>query len=389
MVNAFSFSRIPIIHFGSAKIAMLPALAKAYPDNILLICGKTSIEQLEKKGILKLLQNLNRTVHIEYILGEPSPERVDEIVLAYRPQHIGLVIGLGGGSALDAAKAVSAMLTKTDSVLNYLEGVGNAIHDGVKIPFIAIPTTAGTGSEATKNAVLSRVGVNGFKKSIRHDNFTPDIALVDPDLTLSCNSKLTAACGMDSFTQLVESFLSPKCSQILEPILYDAFLLHKEAYPKVIANGEDVAARTDLAYASLISGIGLANAGLGVVHGFASVIGGFFDIPHGVICATLMAPANRLTIQALQRDKTNVIALRKYALLGRLFSNEDGKSDGYYQNIFADTLEGIAIKYSIPSLSDYGIVAADIDKMLNEQVNKDNPVKLNCNELKEVLKARL
>ena len=190
---------------------------------------------------------------------------------------IDVVLSTGGGSVIDAGKAVSAMLRVEGSVAEYLEDVGTRKHPGTKVPFVAVPTTAGTGCEATRNAVLSRVGPDGFKKSLRHDNFLPDAAVVDPVLTLSCPPDITAACGLDALTQLLESFVSTKAS-VLTDVLALSGLEHigNSLVPACTNSGQDIDMRANLSYAALMSGITLTSAGLGTVHGFASSIGGLF-----------------------------------------------------------------------------------------------------------------
>ena len=180
------------------------------------------------------------------------------------------------------------MLPLSDGIINYLEGV-ELNPPGSTVSFIAVPTTAGTGSEATKNAVISSIGESGFKKSLRHDNFIPDIAVIDPQLMLSCPETLTAACGLDAIAQLLESYVSSKSNPITDALAFDALTKAIPAFEVAVKDGhKNLEARASMAYGALISGITLANAGLGIVHGFASPIGGFFDIPHGVVCGTLL-----------------------------------------------------------------------------------------------------
>ena len=299
-----------------------------------------------------------------------------------------VVLGIGGGSVLDGAKAISAMLGKKESVAEYLEGVGSKIPDGSKVPFVAVPTTSGTGSEATKNAVISDIGPKGFKKSLRHDNFVPDIALIDPRLMLKCPRDITAACGMDAFTQLLEAYLSPKPNDMLDALLLDGLDKIKSSFIQSVQDGSNLEARTGMAYASLISGIGLANVGLGVVHGFASPLGGFFTIPHGVVCGTLVAPATRVNIRKIF-DSNQVAAIKKYARVGRLFSEIHGQSDEYYCQELVETLEELTAKLGIPYLSDYGITENDLPKIIDQTGLKNNSVALNREELEEILLARI
>ena len=180
---------------------------------------------------------------------------------------------------MDAGKAISAMLTQEGSVKDYLEGVGHKHPSGNKVPFFAVPTTSGTGSEATKNAVLSEIGPNGYKKSLRHDHFVPDLAIVDPDLTLSCPPGLTAYSGMDAFTQLLEAYVSTKAHPFTDALCEKALELLSGSLLQAYQDGENIEAREAMSYAAWTSGIVLAQVGLGVVHGFASAVGGMFDNP--------------------------------------------------------------------------------------------------------------
>ena len=209
MVKPFVLSRIPEIHFAAGKFADLPGIIANKGRNALIVTGWTSFRKSAQwSDLTKALNEKGVKFSDVHVKNEPSPDLVDNVCLQFRKKKIDLVIGIGGGSALDGAKAISAMLPLNDSVMGYLEGVGAKQHPGCKVPCIAVPTTSGTGSEATKNAVLSKVGETGFKKSLRHDNFTPDIAIVDPLLTLACPPELTAACGMDAFSQLLEAYVS-------------------------------------------------------------------------------------------------------------------------------------------------------------------------------------
>ena len=201
---------------------------------------------------------------------------------------------------MDAGKAIAAMLPLHEPVKNYLEGVGTRSHPGVKLPFIAVPTTAGTGSEAAKNAVLSETGEKGYKRSLRHNNFVPNVAVIDPILTLSCPPATTAASGMDAFTQLLESYLSTAGNPITDALAYEGLRQVSGNLLHAFRSGDDLNARIGMALAAFLSGLTLTNAGLGLVHGFAASIGGYFPIAHGVICSSMMPAVNRVTVRRLR-----------------------------------------------------------------------------------------
>jgi alcohol dehydrogenase class IV len=389
MVNSFQFSRLPQIWFGQGRLSILPELIKQYGNSLLLITGSRSftrsahseelINYLEKSGIR------SKSVAVP---GEPSPDLIDKTVSQFRDEKTDVIVAIGGGSVMDAGKAMSAMLHTEGSVRSYLEGVGTSDHPGTKIPFIAVPTTSGTGSEATKNAVISEVGKNGFKRSLRHDNFVPDIALVDPELTLSCPPGLTAASGMDCYTQLVEAYLSNKANEYSDALAMKGILAVASSLEIAYKDGSDIGARSSMAFASLTSGICLANAGLGVVHGFASSIGGRFNIPHGLICGTLMAVSNEIIVRKLLHGEGDSLFLKKYAKLGEIISGERGKSDDYYTSLFIDHLHHLTFKLELPGLKEAGMTEESFDEVCSATENKNNPVKLSKEELIEILKRR-
>ena len=292
------------IHFGAGKLQQLVPLLESFNSrSILLITGGKSLEASGKLAeIGTLLSQAGIRFDRVICYTEPSTKAVDRICADYRGRGIEAVVAVGGGSSIDMGKAVSALLPHNNSILDHLEGVGRGIpHSGVKVPYIAIPTTSGTGGEVTKNAVISQVGPEGYKKSLRHDNLIPDAVIVDSTLLTSCPPQVTATCGLDALTQLLEPYLSPTASPLTDAIAFSGL---QHIIPNLLpACGEgagDVAVREAMAYGSLCSGIALANAGLGIVHGLASPIGGYFPIPHGVVCGTLMAAALRANWQAMQ-----------------------------------------------------------------------------------------
>jgi alcohol dehydrogenase class IV len=283
------------------------------------------------------------------------------------------------------------MLPLREPVTPYLEGVGTKTHPGKTLPFIAVPTTAGTGSEATKNAVISKVGKSGFKKSLRHDNFTPVCAIVDPELTLSCPPRVTAACGMDAFTQLLESYVSPQASPFTDALALSGIELMAPALiPASTGQAGDIGLRTSLAYAAFLSGITLANAGLGIIHGLAAALGGLAPIAHGVVCATLLAEACRTNVTRLRelRGPEDVL-LAKFARLGRIVSGARDADAPDACDLLLRTLDEWTEKLPIPRLGAYGVSESDLDALAAQAGQKNNPVRLEVDDIKAILHARL
>jgi alcohol dehydrogenase class IV len=389
VINSFHFGRLPRIFFGKGKISEIQGIMRGYGREVLLVTGKSSFMNSQYGAmLLSSFEENGIAVNRIIISSEPTPERIDEAVLFCRFRKPDVVIAIGGGSVMDAGKAISAMLTQTGSVFDYLEGVGSKEPVGSKVPFIAIPTTSGTGSEATKNAVISVVGENGFKRSLRHDNFVPDIAIVDPELTLNCPPDITAASGMDCFTQLTEAFLSDKSNQYTDALAIEGLKAVKSSLAGCVNDGTDIEARTGMSFAALTSGICLANAGLGVVHGFASSIGARYIIPHGLICGTLMAVSNELNISMLRKSGKNPEALKKYAELGELFLDVKNKANDYYIDGFIAYLQKITSELHLPGLKEAGVREEDFEEICRSTDCKNNPVMLSKDELREILTKR-
>ena len=389
-MKPFTLKPLPRIEFGAEAIASLPGHSKRYGSRVLLLTGGSS---LERNGNSERLRSLLKTADLHVfpvtVSHEPTPALVDAIVADHAKQRIELVVAVGGGSVIDAGKAVSAMLPDGKPVKDYLEGVGTKQPTGRKIPFIAIPTTAGTGSEVTSNAVLSQHGEHGFKKSLRHDSYIPDVALVDPVLMRSCPPHVTAACGMDTFSQLVEGYLSTKSSPITEALAWTGLKAVSQALVTVYEDPDNLDGRSRMALASLCSGIVLMNAGLGVIHGLAPPLGSIFSIPHGIVCGTLMASANHTILMKLENEQSDSPALRKYSRLGKLFSPGKDRSDEYYRQAFITCLYDLTARLAIPGLSHYGVGAADIGTIASAAANKNNPTALSVSEIRILLKRRL
>jgi alcohol dehydrogenase len=388
MMNHFQFLRTPHIRFGRGSLDELGKYAAPFGRRALLLTGASS---LKASGALGKIESSLRDAKIEFmgfaVLGEPSPDSVDTIVNGGRDFRPECVIAVGGGSVIDAGKAVSAMLPSGRPVKRYLEDVGTEKPSGEKVPMIALPTTSGTGSEATANAVLSEIGENGYKKSLRHANFVPDAAIVDPELSAGCPPSVTAACGMDAFTQLLESYVSTKASPLTDAIAKSGIERVRDSIvPASSAGPENQGAREGMAYAALVSGITLADAGLGAVHGIAGAIGGRFPAPHGAACGALVGPVTRASIAKLMSAKgPRHPALVKYAEIGHLLSNSRFDTIENGCDKLLNRIDVWTRKLHLPALREYGITEPDLDRIAAASINRNNPVKLDENEMKAIL----
>ena len=415
-VGPFAFYRGPRLVFGIGSLGRLGAETASMGKNLLLVASRGWMKGSGRaEALLDSLARESLQCSVLEVSGEPGPELVDEAVARFSSGDIEVVAAVGGGSAMDTGKAISAMLEcGRGSVVDFLEGVGTAKPTGAKKPLIAIPTTSGSGSEATKNAVLSRLGEGGFKRSLRHDNYVPDLAIVDPELTVTCPARVTAACGMDALSQLVESYMSSKASAMTDSLAFDAIgrvgrsirAAHGGACDTgAVGKEEHLQACAEMAYAAFVSGVTLANAGLGVVHGLAGPVGALLPIPHGLVCGSLLAPALKVTVNKLNRvGGDGLLALRKLARLGWLLSRtgcfslgNTGSSDqdllGWslddtvrvYVSALVDRVYDLARQLEIPSPSDLGLSSADCDRIVVDADNKNNPVPLDAGEMRAVL----
>ncbi len=394
-IAPFSIARLPRIEFGKSVLARLPDLVRQYGKRVLLVTGSGSIESARQWQQLKEWLDLDgdTSFHVR-ITQEPSPAIVDETVNEYRDHAIDVIIGLGGGSVLDAAKAIAGLLRLKHSVMDFLEGVGPELpYPGPAVPFIAVPTTAGTGSEATKNAVLSVQGKDGFKKSFRDEQLVAEYALVDPELLATCPPELIAANGMDALTQLMESFVSLKANVFTDALAISGLRACRDGLPAWYhKSGDQQQAREAMAYASLISGINLAQTGLGSVHGLASPLGAFFPIPHGVVCGTLVSTATRINIDAMQQREPDNPALEKYARLATILCNRKfrERDDAYAAliKLLDDWTEGMQLK----RLGAYGVQQQDfahITRNSRGSSMKTNPIVLTDAEIERMLGERI
>lgn len=395
--SPFYIAQLPRIVFGNGEFERLPELIREYGQNALLITGRASLSRGSHwHSMREKLERSTISFSTMTVSGEPGPGLIDEAVSNYAGEQIDVVIGIGGGSVIDAAKAIAGLLPHGNSVLDHLEDVGKGLpYCGPSLPLIAVPTTAGTGSEATKNAVLSEQGSQGYKKSFRHECMVPNVALVDPALLESCPPYLMAAQGMDAFTQLLESYVSINANPFTDALAWGGLEAVSQGFMDAYQGGGSEQAkqgRAAMAYGALLSGITLAQVGLGSVHGLAQPFGSLFAIPHGVACGTTVAAAIAVNIEALARRAPDSPALGKYARAGRLFANEANLAQVDACQRLIQIVEEWTAYMKLPRLSEFGITEADLDRIVaNSRGNsmKSNPVELSDDEIAEIVRRRL
>ncbi|MDH5407666.1 MAG: iron-containing alcohol dehydrogenase [Gammaproteobacteria bacterium] len=395
MLNAFSIARLPRIEFAPGAIQQLPRYIFQFGRRALIVTGGRSF--IDSEHWTQLEKNLKQqgiAAALFSVTGEPSPQLVDDCVKQFSDQKFDVVIGIGGGSALDAAKAIAGLLISGQSVMDFLEGVGPELpYTGPAVPLIAVPTTAGTGSEATKNAVLSVQGKQGFKKSFRDDKLVAEYAILDPNLLESCPSDLIAANGMDALTQLMESYVSTRANPFTDALAMSGLHAVRDSLlPWYRQEGDTTKYRGQMAYAAMLSGITLAQCGLGSVHGLASPLGAFYPIPHGVVCGTLVAEASVVNINSmLQREPENS-ALAKYAEMGRVLAQSPGLEETEAQQALISLLHQWTEQMQLARLSSYGVKQDELDHVVQHSRGssmKTNPIVLTDAEIKSLLESRL
>jgi len=397
--GAFTLGRIPAIEFGRGRVGRLPAIVASRGGRALLVTGERSFREMPAWGaLLAGLRDAGVETREMTVSGEPSPGIVDAAVARFAPDGIDVVLGIGGGSVLDAAKAVAGLIRTGRSVMDHLEIVGRGLpYEGPAIPFVAVPTTAGTGSEATKNAVLSGRGPGGFKRSFRDDRLVAAVAVVDPDLLDTCDRSLIAADGMDAVTQLLEAYVSTGAGPVTDALALaglaaarDAFLPWHEAGP---GRGDATAElRERMAFAALASGICLAHAGLGSVHGVAAPLGAALPIPHGVACGAVLAPATAANIAALAERDPDGPGLARYAEAGRILAADSGLGDAAARDALVDLLSSWTERLGIGGLGVLGLTAEAIPAIVAGSRGgsmRTNPVMLTDAEVTGVLAAAM
>ncbi len=398
-VKSFSLGRLPRITFGSGVFGQLPAIVAGHGSRALLVTGGRSFDASGRRTELEsgLAEAGVTLVGSTAVSGEPSPADVEGPVATYRGEDVDVVVGIGGGAALDTAKAIAGLLPTETELLDHLEGVGRGLpYPGPALPVVAVPTTAGTGSEATRNAVISERGPNGYKRSFRDESMVPADALVDPDLLAGVPRSLIAANGLDALTQLLEAYTSQRSTPFTDALARDGLAAARDGLLTWHRDpdGPDAArARSQMAYAALLSGICLANAGLGAVHGFASPLGAQLPIPHGMACGAVLWQVIRANILALTERDPDSPALPKYAEAGRILADMPSTiRDGAARVQLVDTLHDWVRALEVPPLSAFEMTAGHIPAVVADSPGssmRTNPIALTDEELSAILEQAL
>ncbi|MBN1126104.1 MAG: iron-containing alcohol dehydrogenase [Sedimentisphaerales bacterium] len=381
----FEFATANRILFGVDSIRQLGDIAFKYGNTALVLTGPNP-QRIQHVLDDITSQNLKHT--LVHISTEPTIDMIIRVTETARKKPFQIVIGIGGGSVLDAGKAVAALLTNPGDLMDYLEVIGKGkplVH--IPLPYIAIPTTAGTGAEVTRNAVLKATDQK-VKVSMRSPLMLPKIALIDPTLTYSMPPLVTASTGLDALTQLMESFVSARANPLTDAICREGLTRASQALLKAYKNSNDTAAREDMALAGLFGGLALANAGLGAVHGFAGPLGGMIDAPHGVICARLLPHVMAANVAALL-SQTGPESARRFEEIAHIVTGNSSARA-------IDAVEWIGAlceQLQVPSLREFGLTKQDISAVVSKAQQtssmKGNPIALTEQELTAILTASL
>ena len=399
-IGSFLLSRVPRIAFGPGTVGELGAAAARHGRHALLVRGGHSLVVAGRPLVPSdAMAAAGLEVTELAVSGEPTPATIDAAVGGLRARRIDVVVGIGGGSVLDSAKAIAGLLPSGDSIVDHLEGVGPGQALGSPVlPWIALPTTAGTGSEATRNAVVSVPGHG--KRSFRDERLIAAEAIVDPDLLAGCPPEQIAASGLDALTQLLEAYVSLRANPMTDALALSGLLAAREGllpWFRAVRDGTPegpaaVGARAAMAYAALASGIALANAGLGATHGVAAALGGYYGIPHGVACGATLVATVRVNLGALEARDAGGTALPRYAELGRLLADEPRLPDPAARGRLIELLGAWARELGMPRLRAFGVSAealADLVPRCRGSSMRSNPVALDDAEVDSILRQSL
>ena len=379
---SFEFATATRIVFGAGRLAEAPEAVKSLGGRkVLLVTGKNSARAEPLREGLARLGLSTVTLAVE---GEPSVELAREGTATALAQGCDAVVAFGGGSALDAGKAIAALATNGGEPLDFLEVVGRGqALTNPPLPLVAIPTTAGTGSEVTRNAVLG-VKDAQVKASLRSPLMLPRLALVDPELLAGAPPAVLASSGLDALSQLLEPFLSARATPLTDALAREGMGRSARSLRRAVLEGPDAAAREDLALASLFGGLCLANAGLGAVHGFAAPVGGMFEAPHGAVCAALLPATLEVNLRALRARAPHHPSLPRFQEVAVLLT---GRADARAEDGITWVRE-LCRALEVPGLGRYGLTEADVPRLVSRaraaSSMKANPLVLTDEELTDI-----
>lgn len=378
----FNFATSGQIIFGNGKLQSLKDLIVPLGKKALIVKGK---KYPDPSAIFKILENAKVETSTLIVDREPDLEMIEQGIIIGREIHCDFVIGFGGGAVIDAGKAIAAMLNNEGDLMDYLEVVGMGLPlRNPSLPYITIPTTAGTGSEVTKNAVIS-IPDRRVKVSLRNAFLLPRVAIVDPELTLSVPKNVTASTGMDAFTQVLEPYVTKITHPLVDMFCREAIPIAAKNLHLAYSVSDNLTARENMAYVSLLGGLSLANAKLGAVHGFAGPIGGMFHAPHGMICAALLPAAMQVNAELVAGSGENDEKTIRFREIARWVTGSDAAEieDG------VQWISELARSMHIPGLSDFGISESDfpevIEKAEHSSSMKGNPVNLSKADMERIL----
>ncbi len=383
---AFEFATATEIVFGRGRLLDLPARAAAFGRRALVVTGA---RPARAERALELLGGGGLTCMTFGVSGEPTIELARDGVERGGECGAELVIAIGGGSVIDAGKAIAALLGNGGDPLDYAEVIGKGRKiEKPSLPFIAVPTTAGTGAEVTKNAVLAS-HQHRVKVSLRSLHMLPRVALVDSELTHSVPAEVTAATGLDALTQVLEPYVSSAANPLVDALCLEGLARGARSLRRVYDDGNDADAREDMALCSLLGGLALANAKLGAVHGFAAPLGGTFAAPHGALCARLLPLVIASNIAALRARAPQSPVLDRYATVARVLTDRpEARAEDA-----AAWAEALVSDLGIPAFASYGMTASDIPDLVAKARQassmKGNPIELSEGELGRILERAL
>ena len=381
----FEFATAARIVFGEGRIADVPKLVAALGTRALVVQGRSGRAQ----PVIDRLVEADIATTTLHVASEPTIALVEQGAARARGARCDVVVALGGGSVIDAGKAIAALLTNDAPAREYVEVIGKGQPlENRPAPFVAIPTTAGTGAEVTRNAVLM-AEEERVKVSLRSPLMIPTVALVDPELTYSLPPDVTASTGLDALAQCIEPYVTPNANPLSDAVAREGIRRAAGALRRAVRDGSDVDARHDMAVASVCGGLALANAKLGAVHGFAAPLGGMFPIPHGVACARLLAPVAKVNVRALRARSPQSAALARYEEVARLVT---GRHDAGIDDLVA-WLRDLIDDLEVPTLSTYGVRDDDVDRVVvaarKASSMQGNPVVLTDDELADALRRAI